>query len=175
MKILRLIDRAAARLEGWFIVFFLSLMVFFTFLQILLRALYTRAHWSPANTLLGLADWTEPLVRLLVLWITFLGASLLTRQQKHIRIDLLPALVSGKWITAREILVNLTGAVVSGIMLKASFNYIQGEMAFGTSLFLNLPSWIGQIILPLGFALICFRFALNCLEQTLIMIRSIRS
>ena len=175
MKILRVIDRALASLEGWLIVFSLSLMVFFTFLQIILRALYTHAHWSLANTMLGMVDWTEPLVRLLVLWITFFGASLLTREQKHIRIDIVPALLSGKRINFRDILINLIGALISAIMLKTSLNYIQLEMDYGSTLFLNLPSWIGQIILPLGFALICFRFSVNCLEQAIIIFRSNRS
>ena len=175
MKILHLINRALARLEGWLIVFFLSLMVFFTFLQIMLRALYTHAHWSLANTMLGMVDWTEPLVRLLVLWITFFGASLLTREQKHIRIDIVPALFAGKRINFRDLLINLIGAVISAIMFKTSLNYIQLEMGFGSTLFLGLPSWIGQIILPLGFALICFRFSINCLEQTIILFRSNRS
>ena len=175
MKILRLIDHALARLEGWLIVFFLSLMVIFTFLQIILRALYTHAHWSLANTMLGVMDWTEPLVRLLVLWITFFGASLLTGAQKHIRIDLVPALLSEKWIVFRDVLVNLIGALISGIMLKISLNYIQVEMDYGSTLFLNLPSWIGQIILPLGFALICFRFSVNCIEQAIVFYRSTRS
>ena len=172
MKILHRINRAIARLEGWLIVFFLSLMVFFTFLQIILRSLYTQVHWSWANTMLGMVDWTEPLVRLLVLWITFFGASLLTGEQKHIRIDIVPALFSGKRINFRNILINLIGAIISAIMLKASLNYIQVEMDFGSTLFLNLPSWIGQIILPLGFALICFRFSINCLEQAIIIFRS---
>jgi len=175
MKILRLIDHALARLEGWLIVFFLSLMIFFTFLQIILRALYTHAHWSFANNMLGIVDWTEPLVRLLVLWITFFGASLLTREQKHIRIDLIPALLSEKRIVFRDILVNLIGAIISGIMLKISLDYIQLEMDFGSTLFLNLPSWIGQIILPLGFTLICFLFSVNCLEQAITILRSSRS
>ena len=119
MKTLLLIDRVLAWLEGWLIVLFLSAMVFFTFLQIILRALYIHAHWSLANSMLGLVDWTEPLVRLLVLWVTFMGASLLTRQEKHIRIDIMPALMPEKWIIFREILLNLIGAVIAGVMLKA--------------------------------------------------------
>ena len=74
MKFLRLIDKGLAKVEGWLIVIFLGLMVTLTFLQVILRALYTHGHVQWANAIMGQVDWTEPFVRLLVLWITFLGA-----------------------------------------------------------------------------------------------------
>ena len=93
MKILRLIDQAVGRVEGWLIVIFLGLMVTLTFLQVILRALYTHAQLQWANALLGQVDWAEPSARLFVLWITLLGASLLTREDRHIKIDLMSTIL----------------------------------------------------------------------------------
>jgi len=49
-------------------------------------------------------DWFEPFVRLLVLWLTFLGASLITKENKHIKIDLMGSLLPDKWLPFRDII-----------------------------------------------------------------------
>jgi len=172
VKILRYIDKAVARVEGWLIVIFLSLMVASTFVQIVLRNLYTHAQIQWANYILGQVDWAEPFARLLVLWITFLGASLLTGDQKHIKIDLMSALLPRRWLPFREVLLSVACLVVCALLLKASVDYVRVEMAFGGSLFLNLPTWVGQLILPAGFSLLLFRFFVKGLEQMMDMLRS---
>jgi TRAP-type C4-dicarboxylate transport system permease small subunit len=171
MRILRNLDRLLMKFEGWLIVLFLSTMVSLTFFQVILRAFYTHAQFYWANAVLGHLDWAEPLVRLLVLWITFLGASLLTGDNKHIKIDLMSAILPPKWITYRELILALFTAVISSLLLKASIEHVSMEMAFGGALFLQLPSWIGQLILPIGFSIITFRFLLRCVEQAMLIWR----
>jgi TRAP-type C4-dicarboxylate transport system permease small subunit len=53
------------------------------------------------------------------------------------------------------------------MMLKVCIGYIQMEMEFGGTLFLHLPNWIGELILPVGFAMILFRFLLRAIDQGL--------
>ena len=167
MKILKLAERTLARLEGWLIVAFLSIMVVLTFIQVCLRGLFTHGHFQWANALMGQLDWSEPFVRLLVLWLTFLGASLLTQENKHIKIDLLSAILPPKWLPVRELILSLVCVFISAIMLKACTDYIKMEMEFGESMFLQIPNWVGQLILPAGFALILFRFLLRTIDQGL--------
>ena len=171
VKLLRYIDKGLARVEGWFIVIFLSLMVAFTFFQVILRSLYTHAHIQWANSILGYVDWTEPFVRLLVLWITFLGASLITGENRHIKIDLMSAILPSHWLPYRELLLSLVCVLVSGLMLKASIDFVWIEMDFGGHLFLNVPTWVGELILPAGFLLILFRFLLRGIEQAVEIFR----
>jgi TRAP-type C4-dicarboxylate transport system permease small subunit len=165
MKILKSIDRAIARVEGWLIVVFLSLMISLTFLQVLLRGFYTHGHMLWANSLLGHVDWAEPLVRLLVLWITFLGASLLTGDNKHIKIDLTASIFPKQWIPYRNLLLCFACVVICAIMIMASLGYIRTEWEFGGEIFLGIPTWLAQIILPLGFLLILFRFVIMGIAQ----------
>jgi TRAP-type C4-dicarboxylate transport system permease small subunit len=167
MKHLARIDKAIARFEGWLLILFLSLMVILTFVQVMLRSLYIYAHLGWANTLMGSLDWSELLVRLLVLWVTFLGASLVTRENKHIKIDLLTHLMPATWSPYRELLLSVSGAIVSALMIRASLFYIHTEISFGGSMFLSVPTWIGQLILPAGFSLICFRFLLRTMTSAL--------
>lgn len=171
MKHLARIDRAIARFEGWLLILFLSLMVFLTFVQVVLRSLFIYAHLGWANDFMGTLDWAEPFVRLLVLWVTFLGASLVTGENKHIKIDLLTQVIPAPWLPSLDVLLSLAGALVTALMLKASLFYIGTEMSFGGKLFLGIPTWIGQLILPLGFLLLCFRFAVRFLGSALGMLR----
>ena len=167
MNILKSIDKTLARVEGWLIVIFLWLMIFLTFLQVILRALYTHAHIQWANVILGQVDWFDPLARLSVLWITFLGASLLTGDKKHIKIDLLTAILSPKWQPFRGLILSIVCVLISAFMLKASIDYINMEMDFGGYLFLKLPTWVSQLILPAGFSMILFRFFLRGIEHVM--------
>jgi hypothetical protein len=58
-------------------------------------------------------------------------------------------------------------------MLFVCAGYVRIERQFGGTLFLNLPNWIGELILPMGFALILFRFSLKTLNNGLQVIRTI--
>jgi len=173
MTALKWFDKVLARIEGWLIITFLWLMVILTFIQVCLRGLYTHGQLQWANSLMGHLDWSEPFVRLLVLWLTFLGASLLTGENKHINIDLFSALLPPKWLPVRELILSVVCVAISAIMLKVCIGYVKMEMEFGGTLFLHLPNWIGELILPLGFAMILFRFLLRTINQGLEIVRSI--
>ncbi|RLB36534.1 MAG: hypothetical protein DRH20_09540 [Deltaproteobacteria bacterium] len=164
-RTLRVADRILLSLEGGLIFLFLPVMVILTFLQVLLRGLYTHAGFQWANALMGHLDWSDPLVRLLVLWVTFAGASLVTRDHRHIKIDLLASILPSRWLPLRDMVLSLVGAVICGLMVKVGFGYVHMEMEFGETLFLNIPAWAGQIILPGGFAMIMCRFLIRSLKQ----------
>jgi TRAP-type C4-dicarboxylate transport system permease small subunit len=169
MIILHHIDRAIRRVEGGLLVLFLSLMVCLTFLQIVLRAFHIYGRFQWANALMGYLDWTEPLVRLLVLWVAFLGASLSTGKGKHIKIDLMSELLPARWLPYREMVLSAACAAVAALMVHASCGYVWMEWSFGGRLFLGMPAWIGQTVMPAGFLLMLFRFLLRGLVQTLLL------
>lgn len=171
LEILNRIDRIIALVEGWLIIVFLGLMVTLTFFQVILRDLFTFAHIQWANIVMGLMDWTEPMVRLFVLWLTFLGASLLTDDRKHIKIDLMSTLLPRKWQPFRELVLCLACAIVISLMIKSSIGYIELELEFGGTLFLSIPTWAGQLILPIGFSLILFRFILQGIDHAVALFK----
>ena len=61
--------------------------------------------------------------------------------------------------------------LISAIMLKVCIDYIKMEMAFGVTTLLDLPSWLGQVILPAGFALLFFRFLIKALQEGIRLVR----
>ncbi len=165
MKTLDRIDRALAKVEGWLIIALLWTMVVLTFVQVGCRSLYTHGHFLWANELLGDLDWSGPLVQLLVLWLTFLGSSLLTREGKHIKIDLFSTLLPPKWLPLRGFILAVVSLFIIGIMVKVCIDYVMMEMEFGGTSLFYLPSWVGQMILPVGFTLLFFRFLVKAINQ----------
>ena len=174
MIFLKWVDNTLARIEGWLIIAFLWSMVLFTFIQVCLRGLYTHGHLQWANSLMGHLDWSEPFVRLLVLWLTFLGASLVTREDKHIKIDLFSSLLPAKLLPLRAFILSIVCIIISALMMKVSVGYIKMEMEFGGTIFANFPAWIGELIIPAGFALILFRFLLRAMDQGIEIARNLK-
>ena len=167
MNRLRRADRILGRFEGWVILAVLAVMVLFTALEVCLRGLYTHGgvHW--ANTLLGHLDWSGGFVRLLVLWVTMVGASLLTSEHRHVSIDMMTPLLPLRARAVRDLVLSAASVVISAIMLKVCISYVTLEMEFGGPEILGLPGWIGQAILPAGFASILFRHVVRLLDRTI--------
>lgn len=170
-NILKLLDKAFLHFERLIIIVLLGAMVTMASIQVVLRGLYTHGQFEWANSIIGHIDWSEPFTRLLVLWLTFLGASLITSDNKHIKIDILTELLPLKLRSIRELILSLTCVIICALMLKASIGYIEMERTFGDTVFLNIPAWIGQIILPIGFFLILFHTLIRSFEQMIIILR----
>ena len=161
------ISGALTVVENLILVISLGAMVLFTFSTVLLRGLYTHAGSEWASRMMGHLEWSEPTVRLLVLWVTFIGASAATRMDSHIRIDLASVLLPGRLLGVREALLGVGAAIVCGIMSMVSLDYIRLDMQIGRPFLGGIPSWTTRIVLPAGFALIGLRFLLRAVERTL--------
>ncbi len=153
-KVLQKIDSGLALVESSLIVLILGTMVILAFLQVVLRNLFDT----------GIL-WGDVFLRHLVLWVGFIGASLATRQEKHINIDLFNRMVPGKYVPHVKMGIDLVSAAICVLLAKAGYVFVSSEVEFGTTIFNNIPSWIFEIIIPVGFALIAFRFLLKIPER----------
>lgn len=135
--------------EDGLIVAVLLFMVLMAVLQIILRNFF-------GSSLV----WIEPFLQNAVLWIGLLGAMIASRRDEHIRIDIashyLPASVQ-RWLA---VLVDFFTTAICALVAWHSFFFVLGEMEFPTSGFANVPSWVLQAIIPLGFAMIAGRYAI---------------
>jgi TRAP-type C4-dicarboxylate transport system permease small subunit len=143
------LDRALEKFECRLIVCLLSLMIILSFGQMVSRNLFHQA-----------LVWGDILLRQLVLWTGFLGASLAVRQNNHISIDVfsnfLPPNSKNKVFTFTRIAT----AIISGFLAWAAWSFVQFEKESESILFLDLPVWVFQLILPYSFLIIAFRFLL---------------
>ena len=150
MKLLETINRSIEKLETILLVIILSTMVLLAFLQVVLRNLFDQ----------GIL-WADIFLRHLVLWVGFIGASLATREEKHINIDLFTRFLSAKGKNVARVITNLFTFIICILMAKAGWTFVQDEKLMGTILFNNVSAWYFQLIIPVGFFLMAFRFLIN--------------
>jgi len=153
-KILQSVDSGLAYVETGLIILILGSMVLLSFLQVLMRNFFDT----------GIL-WGDIFLRHLVLWVGFIGASLATREEKHINIDLLTRLIPKKIVPFAKIVIDITSVIICLVLVKAGWEFVSMEIEANTTLFQNVPSWYFEIIIPVGFALIALRFIFKIIEQ----------
>ena len=109
--------------------------------------------------------WADPLIRLLVLWTSFLGALLATRLDKHIKIDVLLRFVSPKLNRGLLAISGLFSALVCAVLTWVAVRFLLDEYAFPAEGALGLPTWVLQLIFPFTFGLMACRFTLQMFQH----------
>lgn len=139
--------------EGGLLATLVAVMIGLSFLQIVLR-----------NVAQSGFVWTDPLLRHLVLWIGFLGALLATRAGRHIQIDVLSRLLPERWLRWTALVTHLLSSFVCVLLCNASFKMVRDEAAFGSTSFLEVPTWILQSVMPVALWLMAYRFACRTMD-----------
>ena len=156
MDLILRLDRVLSRIESAALITVLAVMVLMAFLQVILRNFFSYSIL-----------WGDTFLRHMVLWVGFLGASLATREKKHINVDVLSRILSPekrRWV---NMVTALFSAFVCALLSKAAYVFVLDERSAGTELFLNLPLWIFMVIILIGFAIMTFRFLLQALDVAL--------
>ncbi len=102
--------------------------------------------------------WADELVRLLVLWLAVVGALAATRDRRHIAIELIVRALPEFLQRMTRSVVGLFAAAVAGVFAWQSWRFVVDSREFGDTVLGDWPAWYFQLILPLGFALIAWRF-----------------
>lgn len=105
--------------------------------------------------------WIDPLLRILVLWVGMLGAVVATREDRHISIDVLSRFAPRKVLPWLKRVTATATALICGLLAWHTFRFVRDEYAYSDVEVAGLPVWIWQSILPIGFALMTWRFVLH--------------
>jgi TRAP-type C4-dicarboxylate transport system permease small subunit len=119
LKALKRFDEGLARGEAVIATLFLVAMVLAGCAQALMRHFATDWQAAWANGALGHLEWVDGFLQKGTLWLAFLGASLATREGRHIGIDLLPRLAPQKAKHLMRGIAGLAAAVVSFYLARA--------------------------------------------------------
>ncbi len=138
---------ATERAEDALLVILTLILVAVAIIQIPLRNLFS-------VTLL----WADPVVRMLVLWTAFMGALVAVRENRHLRIDALLRLLPAEGRRYVDTGVHLFNAAVCGLLTAVAVDFVHDEYTFGLRGALDLPNWIYQLIFPLAFGVMSWRF-----------------
>lgn len=114
MTLIKRFDEGLARGEAMLAMCWLLAMIGAGATQAFFRFCATRIEVQWANTVLQSLDWVDPLLHKGTLWLAFLGASLATREGRHIAIDIIPRLSPRR---VKLVMQGVVGLVASGIAL----------------------------------------------------------
>lgn len=152
------IDAAIGRVEHGLLVVLLSALILIAFSQIILRNLFST----------GIA-WGDALVRSLVLWTGFIGATIAAREGQHISIDVVSRWISPKGKRVVAIIIHAFSFLICCFLTFAALKFIHNEFQMKSVIFLGIPSWVLEIILPVTFAVMAFRYFFHFLKNIFII------
>lgn len=157
MKLLFKLDEYVEKICAFFLVASILLLLLFSCLTIILR-------WVHINLM-----WIDPLVRHLVFLATFMGGAVATGRGTHIAIDLVSKVFEVKEWHQAQVWVNRLIYLVCSISLIwlfiSGYEFTVVEKEFSKPEFLGIPSYYLVAIIPIGFALIAFRFSILFLKS----------
>lgn len=153
-------DRQLQRVEVAVLAASLLLMVALAFAQVLMRTFRTE--------LIQPVAWFDNIARHLVIWVGMLGASLCTAEGRHISIEALPKLFGPGGRRKNEAFVSLASIAVVAVLFVLSMIYmLRVQVPDPAHLFriealkLDVARWPFLAIVPVGLAVIGWRFALR--------------
>lgn len=148
--------KAVTWAENALLIGMLALMVGLAAAQIFMRNFFDTSIFG-----------ADQILRLLVLWVAFLGAVAASREGKHIHVDAIARWLPKRVKSGVVAITDLFTFCVCLILTWQSLRFMQsaresGEMVFGT-----LPVWVAELILPLAFTLIALRYSLRLRHHVL--------
>lgn len=150
------IDNALAflrRLEDGILVSLLILMIGMAAGQVVLRNFFDSGLY-----------WSDSLVRVAVLWVALVGAMVASRDDSHIRIDLVSRLVSPAYKHWVERLTRLFTFIVLCLFTWGSGNFVYYEYVDEAIAFGDVPAWMLEVIMPVGGGVMAIRYLLLAIK-----------
>lgn len=162
MNIIRKFDDFLEKIENYILVTLLIVLLVLSFSQVVLRNFFNSG-----------ITWADVFLRHAVLYIGLIGASIATKYEKNINMDVLGRIVSEKKRKLFSILTNFFSFIIASLMVYASYLFVKSEYEFNpdTILFFGLKSWIIQLIIPFTLSIISFRLLLKSIEQTILFLK----
>lgn len=146
MKFIQRFDDVLEKFSRWSLVTCLLTILGLAVMSIFLR-------WGGVSFM-----WLEPLTRHLVFLSAFLGGSLATSKDVHIKVDLLTKLIEKSdsviihWL--HKNIISLFCFIVVLALLKSSYDFYLSEKEYGAPALLGLHSSVLVAIIPAGLGLI---------------------
>ena len=111
-KVLVHLERFGTAAENTVLVLLLTAMIVLAVGQIVLREIFATG-----------IIWADEFIKLLVLWIAMLGSIAASRDDRHLRIDVLSHLLSEKMISVTRLVVETFAAIICGIVAWNAYRW----------------------------------------------------
>lgn len=141
--------KAINKIEDWFLISMLATMVVLAVAQIFYRNVFGSG-----------VVWIDPLLRVLVLWVAIAGAVVATRTDNHIRIDFFTRYFSNKVNKYMQRFVYAFCVFICSMISWHALKFVKMDYEVATIAFANVPAWVTELIIPIGFFLMAARYTL---------------
>ncbi len=105
--------------------------------------------------------WAEPLLGMLLLWLTMFGALAATGARRHININLAEHLFPPRLAAFLLLVTHLFAALVCALLSRAGFRFCLIHREIDATRLLGIPDWVYLLVIPVCLALMAYRFALQ--------------
>lgn len=102
--------------------------------------------------------WADEALRLMVLWLALAGAVAAARADKHIAIDVLSRFLPETGNRIARTVTHLFTAAVCALVAVHAWRFVASSREFEDTLLGGQPAWWFQIVMPVAFALMSWRY-----------------
>ena len=152
---LHTLERAGRFAENWALVVLLGTMIGVSVFQIINRQLL--------GSMFAMG-WADELVKLIVLWLAMVGSIAASRDNKHIRIDLITHVLSGPVVEWIKVVVDVFATAVCAVIGWQAWRLVREEMSWGDLVLGDVPLWLVHMIVPVAFFLVSYQFLIRVLQ-----------
>lgn len=147
------LTRSVRFVESALLVGMLGLMIALAAYQVIARNFYDS----------GIV-WGDSMVRVLVLWITLLGAMVASRADEHIRMDLFSRFLTDVGQRLLRRVGSAFTCVICGLFAWHSFRFVRLDYQDQIMAFASVPAWACEAIMPIGATVMALRYFLHTLS-----------
>ncbi|MEM9173380.1 MAG: TRAP transporter small permease [Pseudomonadota bacterium] len=146
--------------EDAVLVLLLSAMILLATTQIVMRNLFDSGF-----------IWGDESLRLMVLWLALAGAVAAARADKHIAIDVLSRFLPLTGQRLARIVTHGFTSAVCGVIAWHATRFVMQAYEYEDTLLGDQPAWLFQIVLPIAFALMAWRYLVLVIIALLQLVR----
>jgi TRAP-type C4-dicarboxylate transport system permease small subunit len=108
--------------------------------------------------------WGDGFVRVLVLWVAMVGAMIASRNDEHIRMDVLARFVSPAVQRQLKRFACADTSAVLFVFAWYSLQFVRVEYEYQTIAFGGVPGWICEAVMPVAGLVIAVRYLLHVVD-----------
>jgi C4-dicarboxylate transporter DctQ subunit len=150
-----MLDRMATFLEETFVGFTLLFATLLLFFGVVMRYFFNYAF-----------EWSDELIRYLIIWSTFVGGGLCAQKGMHVKMDILLRLMPAGFLRYWNMFLTAVAILFSLFCMWQGYRMVLLTQSFGrTGVSFPLPMWIPYLAVPGGYTLMFLHFLVSLLNQ----------
>ena len=115
--------------------------------------------------------WADETLKLMVLWLALAGSVAAARADKHLAINVLARALPPRGQSAARFITNGVTAAICALLAWHSWRFVSQSIEFEDTLVGGLPAWWFQIVLPVAFALMSWRYVVFAVQDVVAGVR----